>query len=85
GHSGALVWDTRTNFLGCPTQVLQWILGVSPCVKLVQKSFVKGINNVFNLELCPNRQLYPTSKECFTFIFLATNICVLSIAFVSFS
>ncbi|PIO28813.1 hypothetical protein AB205_0091930 [Aquarana catesbeiana] len=33
---GALVWDTRTNFLGCPTQVLQWILGVSPCEKLAQ-------------------------------------------------
>ncbi|PIN88360.1 hypothetical protein AB205_0117120 [Aquarana catesbeiana] len=38
-------------------------------------SLVKGINNVFNLELCPNRQLYPTSKQCFTFIFMATNIC----------
>ncbi|PIO36819.1 hypothetical protein AB205_0187260 [Aquarana catesbeiana] len=23
-----------------------------------------------------NRQLYPTSKQCFTFTFLATNICV---------
>ncbi|PIO11241.1 hypothetical protein AB205_0150010 [Aquarana catesbeiana] len=35
--AGALVWDTRTPFLGCPTQVLQWILGVSPCVILYQK------------------------------------------------
>ncbi|PIO40493.1 hypothetical protein AB205_0220540 [Aquarana catesbeiana] len=27
----------KNKLLGCPTQVLQWILGVSPCVKLVQK------------------------------------------------
>ncbi|PIO25570.1 hypothetical protein AB205_0047970 [Aquarana catesbeiana] len=47
-------------------------------------SFVQGMN-VFNLELCPNRQLYPTFKQCFIFIFLATNICVLSIYFLRFS
>ncbi|PIO12844.1 hypothetical protein AB205_0136670 [Aquarana catesbeiana] len=35
--AGALVWDTRTPFLACPTQVLQWILGVSLCGKLYQK------------------------------------------------
>ncbi|PIO37551.1 hypothetical protein AB205_0174680 [Aquarana catesbeiana] len=33
----------------------------------------------FSLELCQNRQLYPTSKQCFIFLFLASNICVLSI------
>ncbi|PIO24089.1 hypothetical protein AB205_0144950, partial [Aquarana catesbeiana] len=30
-------------------------------------------------ELCQNRQLYPTSKQCFIFLFLSSNICVLSI------
>ncbi|PIO10257.1 hypothetical protein AB205_0215710 [Aquarana catesbeiana] len=33
----------------------------------------------------PNRQLYPTSQQCFIFLFLDSNICVLSIPFVSFS
>ncbi|PIO09501.1 hypothetical protein AB205_0103100 [Aquarana catesbeiana] len=33
------------------------------------------------LELCQNRQLYPTSKQCFLFIVLPSNICVLSIPF----
>ncbi|PIO12953.1 hypothetical protein AB205_0220210 [Aquarana catesbeiana] len=28
---------------------------------------------------CQNRQLYPTSKQCFIFIVLPSNICVLSI------
>ncbi|PIO25738.1 hypothetical protein AB205_0080040, partial [Aquarana catesbeiana] len=76
--SGALVWDTRTNFLGCPTQVLQWIL-VSKKGKY--SSFSKGKNHVFSLELCQNRQLYPTSKQYFIFLFLALNIGVLSIPF----
>ncbi|PIO36693.1 hypothetical protein AB205_0072030 [Aquarana catesbeiana] len=66
-------------------QVLQWILGVSPCVKLVQKREVfqhwKGDKNVFGLELCQNRQLYDTSKQFFIFLFLPSNICVLSIPF----
>ncbi|PIO25196.1 hypothetical protein AB205_0138970 [Aquarana catesbeiana] len=48
-------------------------------------SFGKGKNHVFSLELCQNRQLYPTSKQCFIFLFLASNICVLSIPFVTFS
>ncbi|PIO31232.1 hypothetical protein AB205_0032210 [Aquarana catesbeiana] len=33
----------------------------------------------FSLELCQNRQLYDTSKQCFIFLFLPSNICVLSI------
>ncbi|PIO28583.1 hypothetical protein AB205_0176580 [Aquarana catesbeiana] len=37
--------------------------------------------NVFSLELCQNRQLYDTSKQCFIFLFLPSNICVLSIPF----
>ncbi|PIO24479.1 hypothetical protein AB205_0037700 [Aquarana catesbeiana] len=41
----------------------------------------KGKNHVFSLELCQNRQLYDTSKQCFIFLFLASNICVLSIPF----
>ncbi|PIO16396.1 hypothetical protein AB205_0151090 [Aquarana catesbeiana] len=32
-----------------------------------------------------NRQLSPTSQQCFIFLFLDSNICVLSIPFVSFS
>ncbi|PIO26842.1 hypothetical protein AB205_0000240 [Aquarana catesbeiana] len=32
-----------------------------------------------SLELCQNRQLYDTSKQCFKFLFLPSNICVLSI------
>ncbi|PIO09241.1 hypothetical protein AB205_0161060, partial [Aquarana catesbeiana] len=31
------------------------------------------------LELCQYRQLYPTSKQCFIFLFLSSNICVLNI------
>ncbi|PIO32740.1 hypothetical protein AB205_0137610 [Aquarana catesbeiana] len=38
-------------------------------------------NNVFSLELCQKRQLYDTSKQCFILLFLASNICVLSIPF----
>ncbi|PIO25480.1 hypothetical protein AB205_0026070 [Aquarana catesbeiana] len=41
----------------------------------------KGKNHIFSLELCQNRQLYSTSKQCFIFLFLASNICVLSIPF----
>ncbi|PIO28886.1 hypothetical protein AB205_0103990 [Aquarana catesbeiana] len=33
----------------------------------------------FSMELCQNRQLYDTSKQCFIFLFLPSNICVLSI------
>ncbi|PIO12819.1 hypothetical protein AB205_0203440 [Aquarana catesbeiana] len=33
----------------------------------------------FIVELCQNRQLYPTSKQCFIFLFMSSNICVLSI------
>ncbi|PIO36290.1 hypothetical protein AB205_0095060 [Aquarana catesbeiana] len=36
---------------------------------------------VFSLELCQKRQLYDTSKHCFILLFLASNICVLSIPF----
>ncbi|PIO10581.1 hypothetical protein AB205_0010650 [Aquarana catesbeiana] len=35
----------------------------------------------FSLELCQNRQLYNTSKQCFIFLYLPFNICVLSIPF----
>ncbi|PIO30393.1 hypothetical protein AB205_0196120 [Aquarana catesbeiana] len=35
----------------------------------------KGINHVFSLELCQNRQLYDTSKQCFILLFLESNIC----------
>ncbi|PIO40817.1 hypothetical protein AB205_0087810 [Aquarana catesbeiana] len=41
----------------------------------------KGKNHVFSLEQCQNRQLYDTSKQCFIFLFLPSNICVLSIPF----
>ncbi|PIO34784.1 hypothetical protein AB205_0151220 [Aquarana catesbeiana] len=41
----------------------------------------KEKNNVFSLELCQNRQLYYTAKQCFIFQFLASNICELSIPF----
>ncbi|PIO11439.1 hypothetical protein AB205_0168580 [Aquarana catesbeiana] len=41
----------------------------------------KGKNHVFSLELCQNKQLYDTFKQCFIFLFLASNICVLSIPF----
>ncbi|PIO16614.1 hypothetical protein AB205_0213630 [Aquarana catesbeiana] len=44
-------------------------------------SFGKGKNHVFSLELCQNRQLDNTSKQCFILLFLASNICVLSIPF----
>ncbi|PIN97963.1 hypothetical protein AB205_0044510 [Aquarana catesbeiana] len=40
-----------------------------------------GKKNVFSLELCQKRQLYDTSKQCFIILFLASNICVLSIPF----
>ncbi|PIO27947.1 hypothetical protein AB205_0152510 [Aquarana catesbeiana] len=33
----------------------------------------------FNLELCQNSQLHDTSKQCFIFLFLPPNICVLGI------
>ncbi|PIO12653.1 hypothetical protein AB205_0191660 [Aquarana catesbeiana] len=84
--AGALVSDTRTNFLGCPTQVFQWILGVSPCVKIVQKkvsipALEREKKNVFSLKLCQKKQLYDTSKQCFILLFLASNISVLSIPF----
>ncbi|PIO41100.1 hypothetical protein AB205_0018570 [Aquarana catesbeiana] len=39
----------------------------------------KGKNHVFSLELCQNRQLDDTSKQCFILLFLSSNICVLSI------
>ncbi|PIO23200.1 hypothetical protein AB205_0067470 [Aquarana catesbeiana] len=38
-------------------------------------------NNVFSLELCQKEQLYDTSKQCFLLLFLASNICVISIPF----
>ncbi|PIN97189.1 hypothetical protein AB205_0210350 [Aquarana catesbeiana] len=41
----------------------------------------KGKNHVFSLELCQNRQLDDTSKQCFILLFLPSNICVLSIPF----
>ncbi|PIO10599.1 hypothetical protein AB205_0051980, partial [Aquarana catesbeiana] len=54
----------------------------SPSVKLVQElKLDKGQYKLYILELCQNRQLYPTSKQCFIFIVLPSNICVLSIAF----
>ncbi|PIO20809.1 hypothetical protein AB205_0189310 [Aquarana catesbeiana] len=34
----------------------------------------KGKNHVFSLELCQNRQLYDTSKQCLIFLFFASNI-----------
>ncbi|PIO33645.1 hypothetical protein AB205_0180290 [Aquarana catesbeiana] len=39
----------------------------------------KGQKYFFILELCQKRQLYPTSKQCSIFLFLPSNICVLSI------
>ncbi|PIO40080.1 hypothetical protein AB205_0089450 [Aquarana catesbeiana] len=42
-------------------------------------ALIKGKNHVFSLELCQKRQLYDTSKQCFIFLFLASNICMLSI------
>ncbi|PIO40539.1 hypothetical protein AB205_0051650 [Aquarana catesbeiana] len=53
------------------------------CDTLTKKASVsalrKGKSHVFSLELCQNRQLCDTSKQCFIFLFLASNICVLSI------
>ncbi|PIO28113.1 hypothetical protein AB205_0147330 [Aquarana catesbeiana] len=44
-------------------------------------ALIKGKNHVFSLELCKNRQLYDTSKQCFIFLFQVSKICVLSIPF----
>ncbi|PIO22876.1 hypothetical protein AB205_0132390 [Aquarana catesbeiana] len=67
--SGALMWDTRTPFLGCPTQVLTWILGVSPCVKLVQKgkysSFGKGKKSSLQLGTLPKQTTVPHFQAMF--------------------
>ncbi|PIO24384.1 hypothetical protein AB205_0059720 [Aquarana catesbeiana] len=41
----------------------------------------KGKNHVFSLELCQNRQLFNTSKQCFILLFLPPNTCVLSLPF----
>ncbi|PIO26101.1 hypothetical protein AB205_0090560 [Aquarana catesbeiana] len=60
-NADALVWDTRTPFLGCPTQLLQWILGVSPCVKLKKKgkysSFKKGKKSCLQLGTLPKQTI----------------------------
>ncbi|PIO31055.1 hypothetical protein AB205_0154010 [Aquarana catesbeiana] len=45
----------------------------------------KGKNHVMSLELCQNRQLDDTSKQCFILLFLPSNICVLSIPFFLFT
>ncbi|PIO01324.1 hypothetical protein AB205_0141400 [Aquarana catesbeiana] len=68
-HAGAPV-DTR---------------GLSMCETLTKQVSIPALerekNNVFSLELCKNRQLDNTSKQCFILLFLASNICVLSIPF----
>ncbi|PIO40873.1 hypothetical protein AB205_0121810 [Aquarana catesbeiana] len=55
------------------------------CDTLTKKVSIPALerekNNVFSLERCQNRQLYNTSKQCFIFLFLASNVCVLSIPF----
>ncbi|PIO10928.1 hypothetical protein AB205_0055670 [Aquarana catesbeiana] len=55
------------------------------CETLTKKvsipALTKEKNHVFSLELCQNRQLYDTPKQCFIFLYLASNICVLSIPF----
>ncbi|PIO41098.1 hypothetical protein AB205_0041060, partial [Aquarana catesbeiana] len=78
GHQNKLF---RVSNTGAPVGTI----GVSPCGKTEQKREVfqhwKGNKNVFSLELCQNRQLYDTSKQCLILLFLASNICVLSIPF----
>ncbi|PIO33640.1 hypothetical protein AB205_0002730, partial [Aquarana catesbeiana] len=75
----------RVSHTGTPVNT--W--GVSMCETHPKKvsipALVREKNHVFSLELCQSRQLYPTSKQCFIFLFLASNICVPSIPFVSFS
>ncbi|PIO10515.1 hypothetical protein AB205_0123990 [Aquarana catesbeiana] len=58
-----------------------WVWWVVPCTKKVSIPALEREKNVFSLELCPKRQLYDTSKQCFRFLFLPSNICVLSIPF----
>ncbi|PIO30249.1 hypothetical protein AB205_0013920, partial [Aquarana catesbeiana] len=68
-HTGAPV-DTRGLYM-CET-----------CTKQVSiPALRKGKNYVFSLELCQNRHLYNTSKQCFILLFMPSNICVLSIPF----
>ncbi|PIO16555.1 hypothetical protein AB205_0196620 [Aquarana catesbeiana] len=68
-HAGAPV-DTRGLSM-CET-----------CTKQVSiPAFEREKNYVFSLELCQNRQLDNISKQCFILLFLASNICVLSIPF----
>ncbi|PIO26320.1 hypothetical protein AB205_0101190 [Aquarana catesbeiana] len=59
--------------------------GLFMCETLPKKVSIPALrkvkNHVFSLELGQNRQLYVTSKQCFIFLFLASNICVLSIPF----
>ncbi|PIO22605.1 hypothetical protein AB205_0099850 [Aquarana catesbeiana] len=51
------------------------------CTKKVSIPALEREKNVFTLELCPKRQLCDNSKQCFRFLFLTSNICVLSIPF----
>ncbi|PIO38775.1 hypothetical protein AB205_0119400 [Aquarana catesbeiana] len=92
GHSAAVYtsgrWSTsvgqkNTFLLGGPHRCSSgYYRGVSiceACTKQVVFKLYKGQKKFFSLELCQNRQLYPTSKQCFIFLFLTSNICVLSI------
>ncbi|PIO23166.1 hypothetical protein AB205_0177720 [Aquarana catesbeiana] len=78
GHQNNLL---RVSHTGAPVDTR----GLSMCDTLPKKLSIpalrKGKNHVFSLELCQNRQLYDTFKQCFIFLFLASNISVLSIPF----
>ncbi|PIO32195.1 hypothetical protein AB205_0079590 [Aquarana catesbeiana] len=93
GHSAAVYtsgcWSTSLGqkntlfIMGSHTGAPVYTIGVSPSVKLVQNRYVFKLAKInkyfFILQLCQNRQLFPTSKQCFIFLFLSSNICVLSI------
>ncbi|PIO35869.1 hypothetical protein AB205_0117350 [Aquarana catesbeiana] len=77
GHQNKLF---RVSHTGAPVDTR----GLCMCDTLPKRMYsalIKRKNHVFSLELCQNRQLYDTSRQYFIFLFLASNICVLSILF----
>ncbi|PIO28007.1 hypothetical protein AB205_0111330, partial [Aquarana catesbeiana] len=98
GHSAAVytsgLWSTSVGhknklFRVSHTSAPVYTWGVYMCEtwpKIVSiPALVREKNHVFSFELCQNRQLYPTSQQCFILLVLDSNIYVLSIPFVSFS
>ncbi|PIO26650.1 hypothetical protein AB205_0150760, partial [Aquarana catesbeiana] len=78
GHQNKLFWVSPT---GGPVDTRGLYMCETCTKQVIIPALEREKNNVFSLEFCQNRQLYHTSKQCFIFLFLGPNICVLSIPF----